>query len=106
MSEVKEGGIPLSEYEKDGGVNRGTKHEIHEEDQNEQADYTGDAALANASWQFKTIALITALMLPSMLIWYINITKMTFYTYLQRVIVGSHFSASALSAMKSPLKTV
>lgn len=79
MSEVKEGGIPLSEYEKDGGVNRGTKHEIHEEDQNEQADYTGDAALANASWQFKTIALITALMLPSMLIWYINITKMTFY---------------------------
>ncbi|KAI7848209.1 major facilitator superfamily domain-containing protein [Circinella umbellata] len=43
----------------------------------------GDAALANAAWQFKMIALITALMLP----------------------VGSHFSASALSAMKSSIKS-
>ncbi|KAI9268034.1 major facilitator superfamily domain-containing protein [Phascolomyces articulosus] len=43
----------------------------------------GDAALANAAWQFKAIALITALLLP----------------------VGSHFSASALSAMKSSIKT-
>ncbi|KAI9496154.1 major facilitator superfamily domain-containing protein [Zychaea mexicana] len=42
----------------------------------------GDAALANAAWQFKLIALATALMLP----------------------VGSHFSATALSAMKSSLK--
>ncbi|KAI8384989.1 major facilitator superfamily domain-containing protein [Radiomyces spectabilis] len=48
----------------------------------ETAASGGDAALANAPWQFKLIALATALLLP----------------------VGSHFSSSALSAMKKPLK--
>ncbi|KAI9016539.1 major facilitator superfamily domain-containing protein [Phycomyces nitens] len=42
----------------------------------------GDTAFANASWQYKTIALVTALLFP----------------------LGSHFSASALSAMKAPIK--
>ncbi|KAF7724031.1 hypothetical protein EC973_001438 [Apophysomyces ossiformis] len=43
----------------------------------------GDAELANAPWQYKIIALVTALLLP----------------------VGSHFSGSALSAMKKQIKT-
>ncbi|KAI9277800.1 major facilitator superfamily domain-containing protein [Sporodiniella umbellata] len=43
----------------------------------------GDTALANAPWQYKLIALITALCFP----------------------IGSHFSASALAAMKAQLKT-
>ncbi|KAG1357197.1 hypothetical protein G6F62_001835 [Rhizopus arrhizus] len=43
----------------------------------------GDTALANAPWQYKLIALITALCFP----------------------IGSHFSTSALSAMKSQIKT-
>lgn len=64
MSEIKEGGNALERYDKDT-VNSGSKHEVHEEDQH-QTSYGGDAALANASWQFKAIALITALMLPSM----------------------------------------
>ncbi|KAI9268031.1 major facilitator superfamily domain-containing protein [Phascolomyces articulosus] len=42
----------------------------------------GDTALANAPWRYKVIALATALMLP----------------------VGSHFSTSALSAMKSSIR--
>ncbi|CDH51405.1 major facilitator superfamily transporter [Lichtheimia corymbifera JMRC:FSU:9682] len=42
----------------------------------------GDTALANAAFRYKMIALITALMLP----------------------VGSHFSGTALGAMKSELK--
>ncbi|ORX58765.1 MFS general substrate transporter [Hesseltinella vesiculosa] len=41
-----------------------------------------DAALANAPWKYKAIALTTALLLP----------------------LGSHFSSSALGAMKSSLK--
>ncbi|KAI8636910.1 major facilitator superfamily domain-containing protein [Parasitella parasitica] len=43
----------------------------------------GDAALANSPWQYKLIALITALLFP----------------------LGAHFSQSALSAMKAPIKT-
>ncbi|KAI9028236.1 major facilitator superfamily domain-containing protein [Phycomyces nitens] len=43
----------------------------------------GDTAFANAPWQYKLIALSTALLLP----------------------VGSHFSGSALSAMKTSIKT-
>lgn len=43
----------------------------------------GDTALANAPWQYKLIALVTALCFP----------------------IGSHFSASALSAMKAQIKT-
>ncbi|KAG2171551.1 hypothetical protein INT43_008277 [Umbelopsis isabellina] len=42
-----------------------------------------DALLATAPWQYKLVALITALMLP----------------------IGSHFSQSAISAMKSSIKT-
>ncbi|KAI9254121.1 major facilitator superfamily domain-containing protein [Helicostylum pulchrum] len=43
----------------------------------------GDAALANAPWQYKLIALVTALLFP----------------------LGSHFSSSAISAMKGSIKT-
>ncbi|KAI9313833.1 major facilitator superfamily domain-containing protein [Dichotomocladium elegans] len=42
----------------------------------------GEAALAHAAWQWKLVAVITALMLP----------------------VGSHFSNTALNAMKSSIK--
>ncbi|KAG2233913.1 hypothetical protein INT48_004401 [Thamnidium elegans] len=45
--------------------------------------FGGDTALANAPWKYKIIALVTALMFP----------------------FGSHFSASAISAMKSRLVT-
>ncbi|CEG75254.1 hypothetical protein RMATCC62417_10327 [Rhizopus microsporus] len=47
-----------------------------------QEHQAGDAALANAPWQYKLIALVTALCFP----------------------IGSHFSTSALSAMKAPIK--
>ncbi|KAG2231589.1 major facilitator superfamily domain-containing protein [Thamnidium elegans] len=43
----------------------------------------GDAALANAPWQYKLIALVTALLFP----------------------LGSHFSTSAISAMKGSIKS-
>ncbi|CAO3702999.1 unnamed protein product [Rhizopus stolonifer] len=43
----------------------------------------GDTSFANASWQYKLIALVTALCFP----------------------IGSHFSTSALSAMKAQIKT-
>ncbi|KAI8062319.1 major facilitator superfamily domain-containing protein [Gilbertella persicaria] len=43
----------------------------------------GDAALANAPWQYKLLALITALLFP----------------------LGAHFSQSALSAMKAQIKS-
>ncbi|KAI9251198.1 major facilitator superfamily domain-containing protein [Sporodiniella umbellata] len=43
----------------------------------------GDTALANAPWKYKLIALVTALCFP----------------------IGSHFSQSALSAMKAQIKT-
>ncbi|KAG2177379.1 hypothetical protein INT44_007890 [Umbelopsis vinacea] len=48
-----------------------------------QEDPETDAVLATAPWQYKLIALVTALMLP----------------------IGSHFSQSAISAMKSTIKT-
>ncbi|KAK4511303.1 uncharacterized protein ATC70_012518 [Mucor velutinosus] len=47
------------------------------------SEQAGDAALANSPWQYKLIALVTALLFP----------------------LGAHFSQSALSAMKSPIKT-
>ncbi|KAF1799443.1 major facilitator superfamily domain-containing protein [Mucor lusitanicus] len=47
------------------------------------AEQAGDAALANSPWQYKLIALVTALLFP----------------------LGAHFSQSALSAMKGPIKT-
>ncbi|CAO3585571.1 unnamed protein product [Absidia cylindrospora] len=64
------------------------KEEIHDNYPNEEngqpkeLGHGGDTALANAPWKFKLIALATALMLP----------------------VGSHFSASAISAMKATVK--
>ncbi|KAG1150933.1 hypothetical protein G6F37_000084 [Rhizopus arrhizus] len=51
------------------------------EDEKHQVHGGGDTALANAPWKFKIIALVTALLFP----------------------LGSHFSASALSAMKRPI---
>ncbi|CAO3673663.1 unnamed protein product [Umbelopsis ramanniana] len=48
-----------------------------------QEDPDTDAVLATAPWQYKLIALVTALMLP----------------------IGSHFSQSAISAMKSTIRT-
>lgn len=67
------------------------KEEIHDdyhkeetEQSKEEVGHGGDTALANAPLKFKLIALITALMFP----------------------VGSHFSASAIGAMKSTVKTV
>ncbi|KAI7892342.1 major facilitator superfamily domain-containing protein [Mucor mucedo] len=47
------------------------------------AQEAGDAALANAPWQYKLIALVTALLFP----------------------LGSHFSTSAISAMKGSIKS-
>ncbi|CAO3638916.1 unnamed protein product [Cunninghamella echinulata] len=70
-------GLPENEkveLEKEQYVN-----EIHDE---EKVNTSTDAAFANASWQYKTIALVTALLLP----------------------LGSHFSGSALSAMKKPIR--
>ncbi|KAI8074860.1 major facilitator superfamily domain-containing protein [Gongronella butleri] len=52
------------------------------EPQEEPTSHGGDTALVNAPWQYKVIALVTALMLP----------------------VGSHFSAAAISAMKTTVK--
>ena len=49
------------------------RKEVHDHD--DDGGNAGDAALANASWQFKLVALATALMLPSMLFrsCYVNI---------------------------------
>ncbi|KAI7872035.1 major facilitator superfamily domain-containing protein [Spinellus fusiger] len=54
-----------------------------EEDNQEHISHGGDTALANAPWQYKMVALVTALLFP----------------------LGSHFAGSALSAMKTPIKT-
>lgn len=54
------------------------------QEEEEARTYGGDTALANAPWKFKVIALTTALMFP----------------------FGSHFSASALSAMKPKIIAV
>ncbi|CAO3614704.1 unnamed protein product [Cunninghamella blakesleeana] len=63
------------------------KYEVNEahlpEEKDDLKNTNSDAVFANASWQYKTIALVTALLLP----------------------LGSHFSSSALSAMKKPLRT-
>ncbi|KAI8098335.1 major facilitator superfamily domain-containing protein [Gilbertella persicaria] len=54
----------------------------YQEDRSEEVKtYGGDTALANAPWKYKLIALLTALLFP----------------------FGSHFSASALSAMKKQI---
>ncbi|KAG0735601.1 hypothetical protein G6F57_006793 [Rhizopus arrhizus] len=55
----------------------------HSETETMDENQAGDTALANAPWQYKLIALVTALCFP----------------------IGSHFSASALSAMKSQIKS-
>ncbi|KAI8147347.1 major facilitator superfamily domain-containing protein [Fennellomyces sp. T-0311] len=66
--------------------NRPSDHDDQEQQspdqQSIQPGEAGDTALANAPWKYKAIALVTALMLP----------------------VGSHFSTSALSAMKSSVR--
>ncbi|KAI7861932.1 major facilitator superfamily domain-containing protein [Spinellus fusiger] len=59
-----------------------TNKELEEDKQN-IVSHGDDTALANAPWQYKTIALVTALLFP----------------------LGSHFAGSALSAMKTPIKT-
>ncbi|KAI8343508.1 major facilitator superfamily domain-containing protein [Chlamydoabsidia padenii] len=55
---------------------------ITEEEDQKALQSGSDAAFANAPWQYKAIALGTALLLP----------------------LGSHFSQSALGAMKKPIK--
>ncbi|KAI8147348.1 major facilitator superfamily domain-containing protein [Fennellomyces sp. T-0311] len=72
-----------TEYGSNGAPIKDDTPDPINEKRNETGLTGGDAALANAAWQFKLIALITALMLP----------------------VGSHFSASALSAMKATIKS-
>ena len=64
----------------------------------------GDTALANAAFRFKMIALITALMLPGLYLF----EKHThlIYTHGCCTLVGSHFSGTALGAMKAELKSV
>ncbi|CAO3652672.1 unnamed protein product [Cunninghamella blakesleeana] len=58
------------------------KQDLDVKEEQEVNTHGGDTALANAPWKFKLIALATALMLP----------------------VGSHFSASAINAMKNTVK--
>ncbi|KAI9498264.1 major facilitator superfamily domain-containing protein [Zychaea mexicana] len=58
------------------------KIEFEDQHYEETGLHESDAALANAPWKYKMIALATALMLP----------------------VGSHFSGAALGAMKASLK--
>ncbi|ORY98508.1 major facilitator superfamily domain-containing protein [Syncephalastrum racemosum] len=74
-----------AEYQ-DGGEahlrNDTTPDPLHDNTHDDDVAAGGDAALANANMYFKVFALATALLLP----------------------VGSHFSASALSAMKSSIK--
>ncbi|KAI8374536.1 major facilitator superfamily domain-containing protein [Radiomyces spectabilis] len=72
------------EYNDDKSVVRYDIHEANEAipEDKEPASHGGDTALANAPWQYKLIALVTALMFP----------------------IGSHFSGSALSAMKKSIK--
>ncbi|KAG0171388.1 hypothetical protein DFQ28_001071 [Apophysomyces sp. BC1034] len=71
---------PLEKHELDY-IKDETPEPINEQ-HHENKRSEGDAELANAPWQYKLIALTTALLLP----------------------VGSHFSASALSAMKKQIK--
>ncbi|KAG2221651.1 hypothetical protein INT45_001176 [Circinella minor] len=63
----------------DGEDNKAVYKQHHSE---ETGLHESDAALANAPWKYKVVALVTALMLP----------------------VGSHFSGAALGAMKASLK--
>ncbi|KAI7902817.1 major facilitator superfamily domain-containing protein [Cokeromyces recurvatus] len=68
-------------------VSENHTQDINNTDNEELSDdlriHGGDTALANASWKYKSIALITALLFP----------------------FGSHFSGSALSAMKKQITT-
>jgi hypothetical protein len=87
MSEKHEDGVPaiqekLEMYD-DEKQDQEHDHQQAAAQENE-AGHGGDTGLANAPWKFKLIALATALMLP----------------------VGSHFSASAISAMKATVKEV
>lgn len=59
------------------------------QDHDDDDGNAGDAALANASWQFKLIALATALMLPSML--FIHVVSLLLLS-----LIMSHFSRITL----------
>ncbi|CAO3651632.1 unnamed protein product [Mucor fragilis] len=68
-------GVASEKYLQDG-------ESFKEDDKSEEIiTHGGDTALANAPWKYKIIALVTALLFP----------------------FGSHFSASALSAMKKQI---
>ncbi|KAL0144415.1 major facilitator superfamily domain-containing protein [Mucor lusitanicus] len=68
-------GVASEKYLQDG-------ESFKEDDKSEEViTHGGDTALANAPWKYKIIALVTALLFP----------------------FGSHFSASALSAMKKQI---
>ncbi|KAI8330074.1 major facilitator superfamily domain-containing protein [Chlamydoabsidia padenii] len=80
----------MSEKHQEGNLVLQEKFEMYDDEQKKQEEghsddhgHGGDTGLANAPWKFKLVALATALMLP----------------------VGSHFSASAISAMKATVKT-
>lgn len=83
MSEKHEDGVPATQEKLEMYDDEKQEHEQQQAPDNE-GGHGGDTGLANAPWKFKLIALATALMLP----------------------VGSHFSASAISAMKATVKTV
>lgn len=68
------------------------------------SEEAGDAALANSPWQYKLVALVTALLFPRKSLDLRQTQKIS--THIFFLIVGAHFSQSALSAMKSPIKTV
>ncbi|KAI9314412.1 major facilitator superfamily domain-containing protein [Dichotomocladium elegans] len=73
----------MEKHEVEIGQDAQSDHTIEQVNKEpEKSAYGGDAALANAPMRYKIIALVTALMLP----------------------IGSHFSASALSAMKKQIK--
>lgn len=72
----------------------------HEQDQDT------DAVLTTAPWQYKLIALTTALMIPSNVETSSVIILSACLLIILSSIVGSHFSQSAISAMKSTVRTV
>ncbi|KAG2193658.1 hypothetical protein INT46_004268 [Mucor plumbeus] len=76
---ISEKALEINETHSDHGLDSSSTSETKPLTSEE----AGDAALANSPWQYKLIALVTALLFP----------------------LGAHFSQSALSAMKSPIKT-
>jgi hypothetical protein len=64
--------------------------------------HSEDTEFTNAPWMYKFIALITALFLSCN----VCIEKKSVYQFTKIYVVGSHFSGSALSAMKAQIKSV